>query len=76
MKGDKDKQKVLYTLSIAFQLGLSIVIPLAIAILIGIKLDEKMKTSPLFLLIFVLIGFLFIIFETYYFLLPIIKKKK
>lgn len=45
-KDQKEKTLKILLLEFAYELGLSIVIPLAILVFIGITIDKKFETSP------------------------------
>lgn len=66
--------KFFYLLSLALQLGFFIVIPLIGFLLLGIFLDKKLSTSPLFIIILLILDLIFIFFEIRYYLKPILKK--
>ena len=51
-------RNTLRVIALASQLGVSMVVPLVVFVLGGIFLDKKVGTSPLFLLIGVLCGFI------------------
>ncbi len=70
------KFKIFYSISLAWQLGFLIVIPLVIFILIGVWLDKKFGSSPWFLLISIIIASLATYYDTVYLLKPLIKKEK
>lgn len=67
--------KILYALSFAWQLGFLIAAPLTILIIIGLWIDNILKTGPLLVISGVLIGLTITIYEIYHMLLPLIKKK-
>ncbi len=67
--------ETLYVISFAWQLGFLIVAPLVVLLFLGIKLDHYLKTSPLLLLLFLLFALIFIFYEIYHWLLPLLKKK-
>jgi len=68
--------KFLYAVSFAWQLGFFIVIPLVICILIGFWLDNKLHTSPFFLLVGIIISLIFTAYDTYKILSPLLNNKK
>jgi len=51
-------RNTLRVIALASQLGISMVVPLVVFVLGGIFLDKKVGTSPLFLLIGVVCGFI------------------
>ena len=70
----KEKQKKLYSLSLVYQLGISLIVPLLIGILGGIWLDNQFKTSPIFVLIGLFLGIMIAGYSLYYELLPFLKR--
>ena len=70
-----NKTNFLYALSLGTRLGLSIVAPLIIFLLIGLWLDNKTGTSPLFLILFVFLSFVVVFFDVRYLVLPFLEKK-
>lgn len=73
-KEKHNKFQLWYAISLAFQLGFLIVVPLSGFMLLGFWGDNLLHSSPWFLLAGTLIGLGLTIYETYYFLLPLIKK--
>jgi len=67
--------KFLYAVSLALQLGFLIALPLTGFLLIGIFLDRKLNSSPLFLILSLIFAFVFLFFEVFHFLLPLLKKR-
>jgi len=70
----KKKEQVSYALFLAFQLGFLIVVPLIGFFCLGVFLDKKFNSSPIFLLLSIFLSFIFIFFEIRHFLLPIMRK--
>ena len=52
-----EKTKLIYAISLALQLGFAIAIPLTGFLLLGIFLDRKFRSSPLFLLSLLIFSF-------------------
>jgi len=73
---NRDKFKFFYALSLVLQLGFLIAIPLLVFLLAGIFLDKKLNSSPLWLIVFVILSLMFIYFEIRYVLLPLLQKHK
>jgi len=71
-----EKTKVILALSVAFQLGFAIAIPLVGFLWLGIYLDEKFKTSPWLFILAIILGLGFAFFQLRYFILPFLKKKQ
>ncbi len=61
----KEKSQVWFALSLAWQLGYSIAIPLVVLALIGRLLDKKFGTSPWLLLAGVLLSLIISTFAVY-----------
>jgi len=76
MSFKKDYFRIFYALSLAWQLGFIIAIPIGGFLLLGFFLDEFFETKPLFLIGGFLIGFAITLYEVYHMLLPLIKQKK
>ena len=70
-----DRSNLLYALSLGMKLGLSIAAPLVIFLLAGLWLDDKIGTSPLFLIIFVLLSFVAVFLNIRYLILPFLEKR-
>ena len=73
---DKNLFKVFYTLNLGLQLGFLIIVPLVLFFWAGAYLDQKMNSSPWFLILFIGIAFVFIVFELRQYFLPLFKKAK
>jgi F0F1-type ATP synthase assembly protein I len=70
----KERFRFFYALTLAFQLGFLIAVPLAIFLWIGIYLDKKFSASPLFLILSIIFSFMFIFWRARYYF-PLILKK-
>ncbi|MCD6177746.1 AtpZ/AtpI family protein [bacterium] len=75
-KRDKERFKLFYVLSISLQLGFLIAIPIIVFLLVGIFLDEKLNTFPLFLIGSVIFSLVFVVFEIRYYFSPFLERKK
>lgn len=72
----KDKMtKILFALSIAWQLGFLIAATIGGFLFLGHWLDEKLGTSPTLLVISIVLGIGVTIYETYHLLSFLIKKR-
>jgi len=71
----KDGYKIFYALSLAWQLGFLIALPIIGFILLGFWSDKFFKTQPIFLIFGLLLGILITIYEVYHWLIPLIKNK-
>ena len=68
--------KTFYALSIAWQLGFLIAIPITGFLILGLLGDKFFKTQPLFLIIGLLTGIIITVYEVYHLLAPLITKDK
>ena len=71
----KKNIKSFYALSIAWQLGFLIILPISGFLLLGFYIDKFFNTQPLFIIIGLFISIVVTIYEIYYLLLPLIKKE-
>jgi F0F1-type ATP synthase assembly protein I len=68
-------KKLIYALSLGTQFGLLISLPLVFFLVLGIFLDKKFHTFPIFLILGIVLGIVNTFFETYYLILPFLEKK-
>lgn len=68
-------KKLIYALSLGSQLGLLISLPLVGFLVLGIFLDRKFHTFPIFLMLGTILGIVNTFLETYYFILPFLERK-
>jgi len=68
------KFKFFYALSLGWQLGFLVALPLLGFILFGYLLDKKFQTLPFLTLISTSLGVLITIYDVYYLILPFLKK--
>ncbi len=66
--------KIAYALSLAFQLGFIIAIPLVVFCFIGIAVDKKFNTQPNMFIISLVVGLYLGVYSAYKWIIPIIKK--
>lgn len=66
--------KTFYAISVAMQLGFLILIPVAAFLWLGAYIDDKTNTSPLFLLIGLVIGFSTTAYSVFHLLQPLLKE--
>ncbi|HHE67497.1 MAG TPA: AtpZ/AtpI family protein [Candidatus Parcubacteria bacterium] len=76
MPPKKDYFKMFYALSLAWQLGFIIAVPIGGFLFLGFLADNFLKTKPLFLVIGFVAGFLITLYEVYHMFLPLINQKK
>jgi F0F1-type ATP synthase assembly protein I len=72
---DKPKNNALAAISLGSQLGFAIAAPLVLCLFLGIFLDKKFNTSPLFLITLVIFSIIVTILDVYYMILPFIEKR-
>ena len=70
-----NKSNLFSAISLASQLGFMIVVPLVGFLLLGLYIDRKFNTLPIFLLFFVFLSFAILPFEFRYLLKPFLEKK-
>lgn len=75
-KNRKNNTKVFYALSIAFQLGFIISVPIIAFIIVGIFADRFFQSQPALLLLGLLLGIIVTIYEVYHLLMPLVKEEK
>lgn len=73
---NKDSQsKFIYAVSLGLELGFLIAAPLVIFVFLGVFLDRKFHTLPLFLITFILLSIITTIFEVRNLILPFLEKR-
>lgn len=76
MPHHKNNFKTFYALSIAWQLGFLIAVPIGGFMFLGFLTDDFFHSSPVFLILGFLVGIIVVIYEVYHLLVPLINKKK
>jgi F0F1-type ATP synthase assembly protein I len=71
----KNSFKTFYALSLAWQLGFLIAVPIGGFLFLGLLGDRFFKTEPLFLILGLLVGIIITVYEVYHLLIPLIKEK-
>lgn len=66
--------KIWYAISLAFQLGFLIVVPIGGFMLLGLWGDNYFHTAPLLLITGVVVGVIITAYEVYHLLSPLIRK--
>ncbi|MDD5568958.1 MAG: AtpZ/AtpI family protein [Candidatus Pacebacteria bacterium] len=69
------KNNVLYALGLGTQLGLLIALPLVACLFAGIAVDKKLGTSPLYLIVGILLGAILTVADVYKLILPFLEKR-
>lgn len=72
----KSNFKTFYALSIAWQLGFLIAVPIAGFLFLGLLGDKFFKTQPFLLLLGLIVGIVITIYEVYHLFIPLIKNKE
>ncbi|HDH31325.1 MAG TPA: AtpZ/AtpI family protein [Candidatus Wolfebacteria bacterium] len=72
----KSNFKTFYALSIAWQLGFLIAIPIVGFLFLGVLGDKFFKTQPFFLFLGLILGIVLTIYEIYHLFVPLIKDKR
>jgi len=70
----KKNSHFFYVIFLALQLGFIISIPLILFLLIGLFLDKKFNTNPIFTVLCVIFSLFFVFFEIRYYVFPFLKK--
>ncbi|MFQ6049640.1 MAG: AtpZ/AtpI family protein [Candidatus Paceibacterales bacterium] len=73
---NKKNSNFFYAIFLALQLGFLIAIPLVGFLLVGVFLDKRLNSFPLFLILSIIFSFIFLFFEIRHFLLPFLEKHK
>lgn len=73
MENDQ-KKSFLYALGLGTQMGLLVALPLIVFLFLGIFLDKKFDTAPLFLISLVIFSIVVTIFDVRFLILPFIEK--
>lgn len=68
-----ERFKTFYALSLAWQLGLIVTLSIGGSLYLGYSLDKSMGTSPLMIIIMLIVGIIITTFVIYHLLAPIIK---
>jgi len=67
--------KFLYALSLGLELGFLISLPLVFFLILGIFLDKKFQTFPIFLISSIMLGLAATVVNIYYLVLPFLEKR-
>ena len=71
----KNNFKTFYALSLAWQLGFFISIPISGFMFLGFWIDDFFESKPLFLIIGLFVGLTITIYEVYHLIILLIKDK-
>ncbi|PIS39286.1 MAG: hypothetical protein COT33_02810 [Candidatus Nealsonbacteria bacterium CG08_land_8_20_14_0_20_38_20] len=74
-KNQKNNSKLLYALSLGLELGFLISLPLVFFLILGIFLDKKFQTFPIFLISSIMLGLAATVVNIYYLVLPFLEKR-
>jgi F0F1-type ATP synthase assembly protein I len=72
---NNQKSGLFYAISLASQLGFMIAIPLVGFLFLGLYIDKKLNTLPIFLISSIVLSIVFIPLEIRYLLMPFLDKK-
>ena len=72
---EKPTPKFFYAVSLGAELGFLIAVPLIIFLLLGLYLDRKLGTMPLFIIIALLLNSAVTVFEVKNLILPFLEKR-
>ena len=72
----KDDFKTFYVISIAWQLGFLIAVPIGGFLFLGFLGDKFFRTKPFLLILGIILGIIITIYEVYHLLIPLIKDNK
>lgn len=64
-----------YVLTMGSELGFLIALPLIVCILIGVMIDRKLDTFPLWLLVMVFVGIALTVVNVYKIVIPFLEKR-
>lgn len=70
-----NKNKSLEAIALGSQLGLAIAVSLVVFLLVGVWLDKKFGTMPLFTIISVILSMVAVVLQVRYIILPILEKR-
>jgi F0F1-type ATP synthase assembly protein I len=73
MENNQNKN-FLYALGLGTQMGLLVVLPMIAFLVLGVFLDKKFNTAPLFLISLVIFSIIVTIVDVRYLILPFIEK--
>ena len=74
MKNTKNTFQTMYSISVAWQLGFFIVVPIAGFIFLGYYFDKKFGTTPYLLLLGLFAGIVITVYEVFHLLEPLLNK--
>ena len=73
---NKDKSNnFFYAVSLGLEMGFLIALPLVIFLILGVFLDKKFESFPIYLIFAIIIGLIVTFLDVYYFILPFLTKR-
>jgi len=72
---DNNENKLAAAMVLGLELGFAIAIPLVVFLLLGLWMDRKFDTMPLFVIVCLLAGFVAVIIEVKQLILPFLEKR-
>ncbi|MDD3734909.1 MAG: AtpZ/AtpI family protein [Candidatus Pacebacteria bacterium] len=75
VKNQRNKQNVFYTIFLGLELGFLVALPLVVFLVLGVFLDKKFETFPIFLISGIIIGLILTFVDIRYLILPFLEKR-
>lgn len=75
MKNNTQKSKIFYAVSLGLEMGFLVAIPLVLFLFLGVYLDKKFNTLPIFIIVSVILSFVAMILELRFLILPFMQKR-
>jgi len=71
----KNSFKIFYALSLVWQLGFLVAVPIGGFLILGLWLDKKFDSSPIVLIAGIAFGMIVVIYEIYHLIIPLIDNR-
>ena len=75
VKNQRNKQNVFYTIFLGLELGFLVALPLVVFLVLGVFLDKRFETFPIFLISGIIIGLILTFVDIRYLILPFLEKR-
>jgi len=72
---DNNQNMLARAMAVGLELGFAVAIPLVGFLLFGLWLDRTIGTTPLFMIIFLLVGLAAVVVEVRYLIMPFLEKR-
>ncbi|MFA5013461.1 MAG: AtpZ/AtpI family protein [Candidatus Paceibacterota bacterium] len=69
------RNNIWYVAGMGTQLGFLIATPIVVCLIIGVAIDKKFNTAPLYILIFLILGSILTVVDVYKLILPFLEKR-